>query len=401
MQGQGKLLTGVIVGAGAMYLLDPDRGARRRSLLRDQGIHVGHKLGDGLAATARDTRNRSLGVTAQFRRRFSRQEPDNDVLQDRVRSALGRLVFHPGAITVTAFEGQVTLGGKVREHELDPLLRGVGRVRGVREVQNELEIYPSATGIPSLQGTARDRESEAEGTGGNWPPATRLVVGTLGGLMALQGMRTRGLQSQVLSLVGMGLVARAAANLPPRRLIALGWSGRAITVEKTLHVGAPAERVWELWSNFESFPRFMAHLREVQKIDEGRSRWIAVGPAGVPAEWEAVVTDWVPNQFIGWRSVEGSAVETSGQVRLRPVSDLETQIDVQLTYTPPAGAAGHTLASLLGVDPKRAMDEDLLRLKSLLEDQQTSTADETIRLEEVAGSAKTTGRTKRTSSKRK
>ncbi|HSJ75099.1 MAG TPA: YtxH domain-containing protein, partial [Gemmatimonadales bacterium] len=45
MQGQGKLLTGVIVGAGAMYLLDPDRGARRRSLLRDRGIQVGHKLG--------------------------------------------------------------------------------------------------------------------------------------------------------------------------------------------------------------------------------------------------------------------------------------------------------------------------------------------------------------------
>ncbi len=45
MQGQGKLLTGVIVGAGAMYLLDPDRGARRRSLLRERGIDVGHKLG--------------------------------------------------------------------------------------------------------------------------------------------------------------------------------------------------------------------------------------------------------------------------------------------------------------------------------------------------------------------
>jgi hypothetical protein len=53
------------------------------------------------------------------------------------------------------------------------------------------------------------------------------------------------------------------------------------------------------------------------------------------------------------------------------------------------------------VDPKRAVEEDLLRLKSLLEDQQTSMADEAIDLQEVAGSAKPTGRTKKTSSRKK
>ena len=141
----------------------------------------------------------------------------------------------------------------------------------------------------------------------------------------------------MLSLVGVGLVTRAAVNLPARRLITLAGARRPITVEKTLLVGAPADRVWELWSNFEGFPQFMAHLREVRKIEEGRSHWVAVGPAGVPAEWEAIITDWVPGQFIGWRSVENSPIETSGQVRLSPVSDRETQIDVQLTYTPPAG----------------------------------------------------------------
>src|SRR3954471_18445436 len=285
MQGQGKLLTGVIVGAGAMYLLDPDRGPHRRSLLRDRGIHVGRKLG--------------------------------------------------------------------------------------------------ANRVPSSEGFERDTESEAQRSEPNWGPATRLAVGALGSLAAFEGSRTKGFQGQVLGLVGVGLVARAASNLPARRLIALGSSGRAVTVEKTLQVAAPVDRVWELWSNFESFPRFMAHLREVRKIEEGRSHWVAIGPAGVPAEWEAVVTDWVPGQFLGWHSVEGSPIENSGQVRLRPVSDRETQIDVQLTYTPPAGAAGHALAALLGADPKQAMDDDLLRLKSLLEDQQASVGDEPIHLQDV------------------
>ena len=303
MQGQSKLLTGVIVGAGAMYLLDPDRGARRRSLLRDRGIQVGHKL--------------------------------------------------------------------------------------------------RANGLHSLEGFERDSESEAEGARPNWRPATRLAVGALGSLVAVQGSRTRGLQGQVLSLVGVGLVTRAAVNLPARRLITLGRGGRAITVEKTLLVGAPSDRVWELWSNFEDFPRFMAHLREVRKIEEGRSHWVAVGPAGVPAEWEAIVTDWVPGQFIGWCSVEDSPVETSGQVRLRPVSDRETQIDVQLTYTPLVGAAGQALASLLGANPKRAVDEDLRRLKSLLEDQQAGVGEETIPLQEGAESGKPTGRAKKPSSRKK
>jgi uncharacterized membrane protein len=300
---RGKLLTGVIVGAGAMYLLDPERGSRRRSLLRDRGIHVGRKLG------------------------------------------------------------------------------------GNRE--------------QSPQQSVQEAQSEAERLQPSWRPATRLAVGALGSLVALEGSRTRGFQGQVLGLVGVGLVARAAANFPAGRLIALASSGRAITMEKTLHVDAPVDRVWELWSNFESFPRFMAHLREVRKIEEGRSHWVANGPAGVPAEWEAVVTDWVPGQFIGWRSVEGSPVESSGQVRLRPVSDHETEIDVQLTYNPPVGAAGHALSTLLGADPKQAMDDDLLRLKSLLEDQQARVGDETIQLQDVTGSAKPTGRTKKTSSRKK
>ena len=308
MTGQGKLMTGMVVGAGAMYLLDPDRGARRRSLLRDQGIHVGHKLSDGLAATARDTRNRTAGVAAELRGRFRRDEPSDEVLQE------------------------------------------------------------------------------------NWAPATRAVVGTVGGLLAVKGSRTGGVSGKVLSVIGFGLLARAASNFPARSLVGLGRSRRAIEVEKTLLIRAPVHQVWELWSNFENFPRFMAHLQEVRKVDEGRSHWVAAGPGGLPFEWEAVVTDWVPDQFIGWSSVEDSPVETSGQVRFRPVSEQETQIDIQLSYNPPAGIAGHALATVFGVDPKQAIDDDLVRLKSLLEDAKTSAGEGPVRLEEVTGKEKSRAR---------
>lgn len=380
---EGKLLAGVIVGAGAMYLLDPDRGARRRSLLRDQGIHTGHKLGEGLAATARDARNRTSGAASALRSRFRSDEAGDEVLHERVRSAIGRVVSHPAAITVSASDGQVTLTGQVLADEVDALIRRVGGIRGVKQVHNELEVHQSGEGVPSLQGTGRPGEQRGELLQENWAPTTRLLVGTLGGILAFRSVRSRSVGGSALSLVGLGLLARAVTNLPPSRLVGLGAGQRAIDVEKTIRIEAPVDQVWELWSNFENFPRFMSHLRGVQKVDEGRSHWVAVGPAGLPVEWDAIVTDWVPNQLIAWKSAEGSTVESTGRVRFQPTPEGATEIIVHLSYNPPAGALGHAVAALFGTDPKRAMDEDMARLKSLLESGKTTGNGEPLRLDEV------------------
>jgi uncharacterized membrane protein len=216
-----------------------------------------------------------------------------------------------------------------------------------------------------------------------WPPATRLVLGGAGAVVAYRGARTRGARGQFLTLLGLGLIARAAGRAPARRLVQLATGPRGFTVERTVLVKAPAAQLWDLWSNFENFPRFMAHVREVTKLDEKRSHWVAVGPAGLPVEWDAVVSDWVPQQFIRWSSAEGSAVETSGQVRLRSISDYETGVDIQLSYRPLVGAAAQAMASMMGADPKQAMAEDLVRLKSLLEDRPASAPEASVPLPEV------------------
>ena len=70
MKISGKLLTGLILGAGAMFLLDPDRGTRRRALARDRGIRASRKLSEGLGSTARDLRNRTSGAAAELKARF-------------------------------------------------------------------------------------------------------------------------------------------------------------------------------------------------------------------------------------------------------------------------------------------------------------------------------------------
>jgi uncharacterized membrane protein len=377
----GKMIAGLLTGAGLVYILDPDRGARRRALVRDRVVHAAHKLGDGLDTTARDLRNRASGTAAGLRSGLRREEVDDQILHERVRSALGRVVSHPSAITVSVSGGRVALRGPVLAHEVNALLDRVRQVRGVSDVVNELDVHRDAGGVPALQG-GRPREERAELAQENWAPATRVLTGTLGSLLGYQGFRRGGAAGSLITALGIGVLARALTNLPAKRLTGIGAGRRAIDLQKVINVNAPVGQVWALWSNYENFPRFMAHLKEVRR-QNGQSHWVAAGPAGVPIEWDAITTASVPNELIAWKSVEGAPVENAGTVRFRPNPDGSTQVDIKLTYNPPGGALGHAAASLLGADPKRAMDEDMVRLKSLLEEGKTRADQEPVYLEDL------------------
>jgi uncharacterized membrane protein len=42
-------------------------------------------------------------------------------------------------------------------------------------------------------------------------------------------------------------------------------------------------------------------------------------------------------------------------------------VNLKLSYTPPAGVVGHVVARLFGRDPETEIEEDLRRIKSLIE----------------------------------
>src|SRR5436305_3939020 len=112
------LLAGVGVGAGLMYLLDPQTGRRRRALVRDQAYHVWNEAQDGWDTLRSDVRNRAYGLASETRSRFAREEVGDPVLCERVRARLGRVVSHPRAIDVTAQDGRVTLSGDILADEV-------------------------------------------------------------------------------------------------------------------------------------------------------------------------------------------------------------------------------------------------------------------------------------------
>jgi osmotically-inducible protein OsmY len=146
------LVGGLGLGAALMYILDPDRGKRRRALIRDKVEAAGNKLSDTTDRMQRDLRNRAYGVVAEAKSIFRHDEVTDDVLVDRVRSRLGRIPVHIGAFDVTARDGVVTLRGQIVADELPRVLRAARFVRGVKEIDNQFEVHERAPGVPALQG---------------------------------------------------------------------------------------------------------------------------------------------------------------------------------------------------------------------------------------------------------
>ncbi len=359
-------LAGLVAGAAAVALLEPRGGARRRDLLVQRTAHAGKAARQFGAKAVRDLANRSRGLVASARSSARETTAPDEVLRERVRARLGRFSSHPSATEVSAHEGVVELRGPVLEAEAERVLRGVRRVRGVRELVDHLERHAEPGNVPGLQGGAGRAGPRPELMQENWAPGTRLLTFASGTWLAASGLRMR--RPMGLAIAGLGalLAARGATNLPLTRLLGVGARRRAIDLQKTIHIEAPRPEVFAYFRAFENFPRFMSHVREVRRTTEGHWHWVVDGPGGTSVAWEAEVYAFAPDEVIAWKTVPGAAVASSGMARFED-DGKGTRLEIRLSYNPPAGAIGHALAVLLGADPKRQLNDDLLRLKSLLE----------------------------------
>ncbi|HLI83715.1 MAG TPA: SRPBCC family protein [Bryobacteraceae bacterium] len=360
-------VAGFAAGAALMYFADPDRGRRRRALARDKFLAGVRDVRNEFDKAGRDFRNRSHGVAAGVSSLWKTDEADGPVLVERVRSAIGRAVSHPHAVRARAgANGSITLEGPVLRHEVDYLIRRVQAVRGVREVIDRLEVHDEAGGVSSLQGGVPRRALSALAQQ-NWTPSLRVATGALAGAALCAGARQRGPLGWASIAAGAVLLARGIINKPFRQMLGIGPGAGAVTFEKTVHIDAPLEEVYAFWANFENFPKFMSHLKEVRHRANGRSHWVAAGPGGISIPWDAEITGQKSNELLAWKSVPGSMVDTAGQIRFDKESDGRARVQIRMSYCPPAGMFGHAVAWMFGADPKSEIDDDMARLKSLLE----------------------------------
>jgi len=145
-------------------------------------------------------------------------------------------------------------------------------------------------------------------------------------------------------------------------------SNRLTTTTTTIVVNREIEDVYQFWSRFENFPRFMKRLKQVSVRKDGTSHWKAYGPGGQLYEWDAETVQNRPNQWISWRSLADADVQNEGSVRFeRAPGGRGTLVRVNLRYSPPGGIAGKTVAMLLGGEPGQEVQEDLRRFKQIME----------------------------------
>ena len=297
MRGTMALVGGAGLGAGLMYLLDPDRGERRRAQLSETMSEAAERLaGQEMVSTVRGAGAR-LGAS--------------DVISG-VRQAGARLA------AADALSGVRRAGARFDAPRLVSEIASVARdSRAIRPMWRD-------------------------------------------GRLTLQRRRAGFLDRYRWSFLGVaaGILAAGVWGL---------WRREPDEVRESMTVNAPPERVYEAWTRFENFPRFMPAVREVRSTGVDRTHWVVSGPAGAAVEFESVITRRQPPSAVAWRTVEGALVSHGGTARFRPAGPGATRIDVTMWWRPAGGGIGEGVATLSGVDPAHVLREGLERFKGDLE----------------------------------
>ena len=150
-----QILASTLGGAGTaaalMFFLDPKRGRRRRALVRDKAFHAAKVTGASVGRAGRDLGNRTWDLAAGvWSRACPRTSADDEVLAERVRSKIGRVVSDPSAIDVSARDGIITLRGDVAKSEVRKLMSRAYGVKDVEDVRNEMRTHAKASEIPGF-----------------------------------------------------------------------------------------------------------------------------------------------------------------------------------------------------------------------------------------------------------
>src|SRR5678816_2316915 len=102
-------------------------------------------------------------------------------------------------------------------------------------------------------------------------------------------------------------------------------------IQKSIEVNVPVKTAYNQWTQFEEFPKFMEGIEQVKQINDKRLHWKA-NIAGKAEEWDAEITEQIPDQRIAWTS-KGGAMNT-GLVIFSPLSDAKSKLTLQMEYVP-------------------------------------------------------------------
>jgi uncharacterized membrane protein len=134
------------------------------------------------------------------------------------------------------------------------------------------------------------------------------------------------------------------------------------TMTAEIDVDAPIRAVYNQWTQFESFPEFLHAVKEVTQRDDAATHWV-VSIGGVRREFEAEITEQVPDEIIAWASVDGKS--HSGSVRFGLGEGTGTHVSLEMMWLPETFV--ERVGAALDLDERQA-EMDLRRFKEFIEE---------------------------------
>ena len=139
-------------------------------------------------------------------------------------------------------------------------------------------------------------------------------------------------------------------------------------IQESVDVAVPVNVAYNQWTQFETFPQFMAGVEEVSQLDDTHNHWV-MNVGGVIREFDTQITEQIPDERIAWRSVEGD-VDQGGVVTFQRLDDASTRVMIQIEWTPESLA--EKAGAAVGLDDRQVAG-DAKRFKDFIENRGTET----------------------------
>lgn len=133
------------------------------------------------------------------------------------------------------------------------------------------------------------------------------------------------------------------------------------SVTESIIVNCPISTVYNQWTQFEEFPRFMEGVEAVSQTDDTHLHWVAEA-GGKRHEWDAEITEQRPDEVVAWRALDGHF--NSGRVMFERIDGTTTKVTVEMEHE--TEGIMEALGSAIGAD-SRQVKSDLERFKEYIE----------------------------------
>jgi uncharacterized membrane protein len=138
-------------------------------------------------------------------------------------------------------------------------------------------------------------------------------------------------------------------------------------IEENIDVNVPVRVAYDQWTQFESFPEFMEGVESVRQLDDTHLHWVAT-VAGKRQEWDAEVSEQVPDQRVAWHSTSGDA--NAGVVDFHRLDDGRTNVTLTMDVEP--SDVIEKIGTAIGIAGSQVKG-DLERFKKFIEERNAPT----------------------------